>query len=361
VSRYSVKDYKVHESSPKGNYKLFENSSRDPYSRKGVIDSAIFHPEYGIVYSVVFSGDASESYRKCVRLMPVSNRIDQVFTKLTPNSGQRRDVSYEDHSFMPGDVVIVLFPGGFSNDSNLGVILGSYPNPNAIAPWVEDTTIAHYSSIIGLEQKIYNNGAYSIKFNGAPKNWRELLSKKEISKKPLVYDTIKGGTELKFIEDGSFLISDNKKDKDKKDISSRFMIAKSSSYVSIASMSSGLNVSGFDASISMGAKVISINTIDGQPEKVNDKKVESKVSIKTETSTIEATKTLAIKSPKIAIGQDGAELLSLLVELIDALGGIQVITPMGPANPFSTDVKGDWSSKVSQIKDKIKGITGSLK
>ena len=153
----------------------------------------------------------------------------------------------------------------------------------------------------------------------------------------------------------------NKKNKDKKDISSSITIAKTSSYVNITSMSSKLNVSGFDASISVGAKIVTINTIDGQPDKVNDKKVESRVSIKTENSTIEATKTLEIKSPKIAIGQNGSELLSLLVELIDTLGGIQVITPMGPANPFNTDVKGDWASKVSQIKDKIKGIMGSFK
>jgi hypothetical protein len=353
---FTVKNYTVCETGIENRKKdLYSTSYRESYSRQGVIVGMITnHPMYGIVYRVVFSGDMGEAIRQCVHLTTVSNRINESFTRLTPNSSSQL-TPFENNLFSPGDVVVVIFPNGMSNDTNFGVILGSYPSINAQSPWKSDGTIAHYSSIMGLEQKITNTGSYSITFNGPPKNWREMLETKEIKKVLPVKDTVRGGTELRFLEDGSFIVSDNRKNKDKKDISSKIIISKQSSTISIVSSSSAVIVNGTAGSVNTSAKTISINTVDGQPKKINDKEVEGTVNVKTENASVEATKTFKVKSPKISIGKDDAELLTLLVELIDVLGGIQVITPMGPANPFQTDVKSDWT-KISKIKDKIKSL-----
>ena len=64
-----------------------------------------------------------------------------------------------------------------------------------------------------------------------------------------------------------------------------------------------------------------------------------------------------LKSPKIAIGTDGTELLDQLVQLIDAIGTQTIITPVGPASPVSASPQ--WA-QVTAIQQKINGIKGSL-
>jgi hypothetical protein len=78
---------------------------------------------------------------------------------------------------------------------------------------------------------------------------------------------------------------------------------------------------------------------------------------KTKKYATEASESAKIKSPKVAFGKDGVELLDQLAKLIDALGKIQNISPVGPCTLMSATPQ--WP-EVEQIKAKIKEITGSL-
>ena len=64
-----------------------------------------------------------------------------------------------------------------------------------------------------------------------------------------------------------------------------------------------------------------------------------------------------IKSPKVAIGKDGIELLDELAKLVDALGLVIPISPVGPCTSLKSSP--NWP-QVEAVKAKIKEITGSF-
>lgn len=70
-----------------------------------------------------------------------------------------------------------------------------------------------------------------------------------------------------------------------------------------------------------------------------------------------ATTSAKIKSPKVAIGTDGIELLDQLSQLIDAIGKLIAISPVGPCNALVTSPQ--WSG-VAAVQSKIKEITGNF-
>jgi hypothetical protein len=82
-----------------------------------------------------------------------------------------------------------------------------------------------------------------------------------------------------------------------------------------------------------------------------------KMTSSTKEYSLAASSTVKIKSPKIAIGKDGVELLDQIVKAIDKLGAVKPISPVGPCTPLMATP--EWA-EVSAIKAKIEQIKGSL-
>lgn len=86
--------------------------------------------------------------------------------------------------------------------------------------------------------------------------------------------------------------------------------------------------------------------------------VQQNVNYKVGQNTVwDSGKKLSLKSPKLAIGDGSTELLKELADLIDKLGQVKVLTPVGPAAPMTASP--EWSGVMS-VQSKIKSITGSF-
>ncbi len=84
---------------------------------------------------------------------------------------------------------------------------------------------------------------------------------------------------------------------------------------------------------------------------------DDKITSKTKEYSIDASKSVKINSPKVAIGKEGIELLDQLFQLVEALGKVQPISPVGPCTSIMNAPS--WPGVVS-VQQKIKEITGSL-
>jgi hypothetical protein len=89
---------------------------------------------------------------------------------------------------------------------------------------------------------------------------------------------------------------------------------------------------------------------------VMDKNAQSMV-LTCEVYKLEASATAIVNSPKVAIGNGTIELLDQLTQLIDALGKVTPISPVGPCTSLN-EVE-DWHV-VEQIKANINKIKGTL-
>jgi hypothetical protein len=369
---FGIKDYNVKERSISAAMPASHSSapdfpsgglgkSKDSSIRLGTVSSAIEDARFGFAYLVTFSTETSEWQHPCIHLSRFSSPLNEEFCVLSTNTPANETGMKINYSLMPGDHVAVAFPNASRNSGGYGIILGSLPHGRSVKPWTKNKNIVHYSSIAGLEQSISTKGEYTITFNGIPQNLKSLtatIDSKKIEKK---FNKIKGGTTLRFIEDGSFSINDNKKDKDNKPENTSITLSKPTSSISLTSLSfNRLEVNGTSSSISLASKVISLNTVDNVPKKIKDKEVPSSVQIKSDSISVEAVKKTVIKSPQIVIGNGEVELLTLLVKFFDILSTYTLITPVGPAQPFQIDAGGAWA-QLKEIRDKIEALTKEKK
>jgi hypothetical protein len=91
--------------------------------------------------------------------------------------------------------------------------------------------------------------------------------------------------------------------------------------------------------------------------KTTDVISDDKITMKTKEFLITSDTKAYIKSPKVAIGKEGAELLDQLAKLIDKMGMIKPISPVGPCVPLMATP--EWPD-VEAVKAKIKEITGAF-
>jgi hypothetical protein len=250
----------------------------------------------------------------------------------------RDDTKLEEVQFSlkPGDTVVVALLNGQGRD---GVILGGLSHPGRKTQIDAEKGPQYKSEFNGIEKHINENGEYKVTFKGQPINLNKL---KDHPSSPIplpTYDEEKGTSYYKFSKDGSFEISDNAK----KDTQS-FKIDKTNGTIEILGGKISLKLTKSTESVALKNKETLINT-------------ENKITINTKTTQISSSEKFSVKSPKVAIGKEGVELLDQLAKLIDALGKVMPISPVGPCTPLMST--GQWS-QVEQIKAKIKEITGSF-
>ena len=202
-----------------------------------------------------------------------------------------------------GDTVLVAFMNGESREA---VIIGgiSHPGRTSVLPVANGPQ--YLSEFNGVETSINNNGEYTLTFKGVPTNIA-LLSNTPSAKIPApTYDTSVGSTYMKFDKTGGWEISDN---------------------------------------------------ASGGPQNIHIDKAGKKIETNAGTWSVNATTAASIKSPTVAFGKEGIELLDELSQLIDALGQVTPISPVGSCTPLMSTPQ--WS-QVTAIQSKIKEITGSL-
>jgi len=232
-----------------------------------------------------------------------------------------------------GEMVLIACIGGIDNS---GVIIGSIKHPGrALKLTTKD--MAYASEYNGLETTIDKDGAYKIKFQGAPTNLKDARDGSKLA--PPKYDDKTSGSYLSFDKTGSFTLTDAAKEK-----SQTIKIDKQNGFTTI--------VSG-DISMTMDKKSKKISI------KCEEKTIEAnkKMVIKTPEFSVDSSKSVKIRGQKIAIGYGGNELLEILSNLIDEIGQLVIISPVGTCTPIQGTAT--WP-KILLLKNKISSIKGSL-
>jgi hypothetical protein len=234
-----------------------------------------------------------------------------------------------------GDSVIVAFLDGKSRE---GVILGGLSHPSR-AKLTKKGEIAYFSTFNGVETKVENNGAYTMTFNGKAIN-DKILDIPSGQKIPAPqYNPLVAGSFFKCDDKGSLILSDGKQNiKINKDIVSGSI-----------SIESNKNKMVFGGNTALGKTTLETDSL----------------VIKNLSTSIDSTKDIKIKSlqvslkgTKMAIGNDAFELFDGLIKLIDALGTLIVISPVGNCTPLQAAPT--WATSVLPLKLKIQTLKSSL-
>jgi phage gp45-like len=307
-----------------------------------------------VMLGLVRSGNFNEETQEIFYIVEVQSEGDKLLVPCRPMVNIGGIFNYEEYTLQtyeyadqrggaaafetkPGDTVLVAFLNG---DPREGVILGGLHHPGRPRQLELDDGAQYKRVINGVEHLINKDGEYVVTFRGVPTN-ADILDESptdEAIPEP-EYDEEIGTTFFKFDAEGGFTVSDNATE-DPQSIH----IDKSAGTITLTSGDIVLTMSKGDEATSLTTSTLHINADDS-------------VTIDTSDIEIEASSTAKLKSPKIAIGSGGTELLNELVELIRALGQQTIITPTGPASPISSSPQ--WS-QVASISQKINGIKGSL-
>lgn len=234
-----------------------------------------------------------------------------------------------------GDVVLVALLNGEARE---GVVIGGITHP-ARKSTIDITKGPQYQSEFnGIETSINQDGEYTLTFKAVPTNAKDLDNKPSKAIPAPKYDDKIGGSFLKFDKTGSWEVND--KDKEMQN----FRIDKPKGTVEINSGKIKLTLTKKDEKVELKCKVTDIVSDD-------------KITAKTKEFKLEASTSVKINSPKVAIGKEGIELLDQIYQAIEMLSLVTPISPIGPCTPLKSTPQ--WSG-VSQVQQKIKEITGSL-
>jgi len=245
--------------------------------------------------------------------------------------------SEDKYSVRAGDIVIVAFIRG---DSREGVILGSIKHPSRKRKTDKPTDVLYLSEFNGIETSINTSGELKVTFKGIPTNITELIKPptgNDISAP--TYDTAVGSSYYQLDKTGSWLVNDNAQSNPQS-----IKIDKPGGTLTITSGQAYIK-------IDKNAQLITIINKDTVLNSANS------IKETTKDYSIDATATYKLRSPKIAIGMGGTELLDQITKLIDAVGMLTAISPLGPCAPLTAAPQ--WSG-VTKVKSAISGIKGSL-
>lgn len=235
-----------------------------------------------------------------------------------------------------GDAVLV---GQLNGQGREGVILGGL-NHAARTTNIKATLGPQYQSEFnGLETVINHDGELTVTFKGQPTNIAKLSDVPTSKISSPIYNTDVGTTFYKFDKTGSWEVNDNSKS------NKQFIkIDKPNGTINITSGNILLKMTKNSEAVSLKCKTM-------------DTTADDKVSVKTKEFLIDSSIKAYIKSPKVAIGKEGVELLDQLAKLVDALGLVMPISPIGNCTSLKTSP--NWP-QVEEIKAKIKEITGTF-
>ena len=254
-------------------------------------------------------------------------------------SGTLSPASADKYKARSGDVVLVAYLNGKSRE---GVILGCLSHP-ARKKVLAGKKIAYLSEFNGLETSITNDGSYKITFKGyAQTNDAALKTPPSgVDMPAALYNPLTGGSYYGFNNMGSFIASDgNQFLKIYKNLVSGSIILKSDSN----QIELGGSLLSGSFGVKAGKAVMDFTTT---------------ASIKSTLGLALQSTQVSIKGTQIAIGNEQFELFDGLIKLIDALGTLIVMSPVGTCTPLATAPT--WTTQILPLKVKISLLKGSLK
>jgi hypothetical protein len=235
-----------------------------------------------------------------------------------------------------GDAVLV---GLLNGQGREGIILGGI-NHAARSTAIKSTDGPQYAmEFNGVLTSINKDGEYTVTFRGQPTNIAKLSDLPNAKIAAPTYNTNIGSSFFKFDKTGSYELSDNA-NSDKQYLK----IDKPDGTISIVSGKISLKLTKASELVNLKAKTTDVVSDD-------------KISMKTKEFLITSDTRAFIKSPKVAIGKEGVELLDQLAKLVEALGKVMPISPVGPCTTLMSSPQ--WPG-VEAVKAKIKEITGTF-
>lgn len=235
-----------------------------------------------------------------------------------------------------GDAVIVAALNGEMRE---GIILGGLTHSARTLSIPIDKGPYYKSEFNGIETSINDDGEYTLIFKAQPTNVNQLKDTPSHRIENPKYDDNIGGTFLKFDKTGSFEVNDRAK----KDLQ-QIRIDKPEGFIVVNSGKISLKLTKKTEQVDLKSKILNITSDDN-------------INIKTKQYKTEASEFFSVKSPKVALGKEGIELLDQLSKLVDALGKVKPISPLGPCTALIATP--EWPD-VANVQAKIKEITGSL-
>ena len=312
--------------------------TKDPYLRLGIIKKVQQNPQTKeLNYLVEVKNKNDPTPINCVMLRSSGgafNYDDTVLRGYKYDDNPETDMPYSKRA---GDVVLV---GCFNGEAREGVILGFISHPARKITLDASKGPQFVSEFNGVETSINESGEYKLTYKALPTNLNKLLDKSGTTVPAPTYDAKVGGSHLKFDKTGGFTITDAAQENPQ-----RLNIDKAAGTFTINSGKISITLTKKNENISVKSKVLDIVS-------------ETSFNLKTKDASIEASKTLKLKSPKVAIGTGGTELLDQISKLVDGIGNMIIQTPMGPCPTPISGMPG-WTS-VTSIKSKIDEIKGSL-
>ncbi|CAM6003882.1 unnamed protein product [Sphagnum balticum] len=231
-----------------------------------------------------------------------------------------------------GDAVLV---GQFNGQGREGVIIGGLTHAARKTTIQADDGPQYDSEFNGIRTEINADGEWTLTFRGQPTNLDGLDNTPSARIPAAVYDTKVGTTFMKLDITGSWTINDNANSDPQ--------------FIKIDKPGGILTVQAGQVSLVM-AKGAQSAVLTCKDTTINSS---NSITENTTAYQLKASATAKIDSPKVAIGHDAIELLDQLTQLIDALGKILPISPVGPCTMLNTVA--DWPV-VEQIKGKINQI-----
>lgn len=309
---------------------------RDPYIRIGIVKRAYFDKEAGDFRFHVEIQDRNDKIESNCRLLRKLGGVYNYEDVIHRGYKYSEKSEIADFSAKAGDIVLVAFMSGETRD---GVILGGLTHPARKSILKVEDGPQYKSEFNGVETHINKDGEYVVTFKGQPTNIKSLEEAPSQKVPAAEYDKEVGSTFMKFDKTGSWELNDNAKE-DKQFLK----VDKKSGKVLFTAGKVEVVLNKKSEEISMKSKTLKIDATD-------------KIAETTKDYSVTASSTVKIKSPKVAIGKDGVELLDQIVKAIEKLGMVKPISPIGPCTPLMATP--EWPD-VTAVKAKISEIKGSL-
>lgn len=312
---------------------------RDPFIRVGTIKRIFYDKRVGDFRYQVELIDKLDIVDVNARLMTRFGGVYNYEEFTLRGYKSDRDISeIIDLSIKPGDLVVVVFINGNSSDA---LIIGAIRHRTREHQLKAEDGPQYKSEFNGIETFINKDGEYRLTFLGQPTNLSKLNEKpsKQIDKPQRDKNTT-----------GSYVLMDKTGSIEINDVSTKdggnqmLRIDKTGGTIKIKSGSIDITLTKKQEKIDVSCKTVDIKAKDLFTVSTKDTSIKSSSSVK-------------INSPKIAIGKNGVELLDQIFQLVEAIGMLTPISPMGPCTAMQAAPQ--WS-QVKQVQQKIKEITGSL-
>lgn len=310
---------------------------KDPYLRLGVVQKSFLDEENGDVRYLVQIFDRNDKIQVNCRVLRrfggVYNYEDEILRGY--NTTDKPD-PVDDFSAKAGDCVLVAFMNGEPRE---GVILGGMTHA-ARSMTIKPTDGPQYiSEFNGVETSINKDGEYKLTFKGQPTNLARLADIPNAKIVAPKYNMDIGGSYWTFNKTGGWKVNDAAKENPQS-----IEIDKAGGTLTVTSGKVIIKITKASETINVTSKMLDIASTD-------------KINATTKEFSVKAETAIKMNSAKIAIGQDGVELLDQIFQLVEKLGMVQPISPIGPCTPLMATPQ--WA-QVKQVQSKVKQITGTF-